>query len=484
MLKHWPDAVDGFDSYLKDFSAQDSAVTAAYERFLALTQINREKTPIEAEAYLNSWPKTPYRARVRLLQAQELSREKKYADALPLWENLAEVKGDADWPHRDILLELARAYDQLHTWDKAASAYQAYLDDNGRIPSHQAVQVQARLAICLENSNQLLAATDAWKTLLSQAPAGTPEQEMALESLGLIYAKGGPAQEADMVAIFKQLLDAFPMSPLRAMAAFSVGDSLFKNSDYAGAEPLLLNARKWDAATWQQSATQRLVLAAYGMKAYDKTVGYLKEYETIPAPTDPQAVIAARMPAALFYWLGETARQAGKWDEAETWYARVTKHADPGDLLAGAWWQLGEVQAHRKEWPAAVASYEQYRVLKPEAKDATVVLLALGRAQLGAQNFAAATALGNQALLGEPEGPKSAAARMLLGESSFAMKTYPEAARMFATLAVLFDDPQITPQAISRAADAFEKAGDAKSAADWRAKLKAKYPQFQAAAYL
>jgi len=483
-LKHWTDAIAGFDAYLSGFRTQDAAVTAAYERFLALTQIDRSKTVSEAEAYLKAWPKSPYRARVQLLQAQELSREKKFADALPLWESLAKEQGDADWPHRDILLELARAYDQLHDWPKAAPAYQAYLDENGRIPSHLAVQVQARLAVCLQNADQLLAATQAWQAVQSQAPTGSPEQETALESLGLIYARGGPSQTADMVATFRALLNAFPQSPLRAMAAFSVGDSLFKNRDYTGAEPLLVNARNWDAKAWMQPATQRLALGAYGLKDYDKTVAYLKEYDTLPAPADPQAQIAARLPAALFYWLAETARKADKWDEAETSYLRVTRHADPGDLLAGAWWQLGEVQSHRKEWPASVASYEKYRQLKPDAKDATLVLLALGRAELGAKNFDAAKKLGEQALLQEPEGPRSAAARMLLGETAFATKSYPEAARMFATLAVLFDDSKITPQAISRAADAFEQAGDARSAADWRQKLKDKYPQYQPSPYL
>ena len=243
------------------------------------------------------------------------------------------------------------------------------------------------------------------------------------------------------------------------MAAFSVGDSLFKNRDYAGAEPLLLNARNWDAKNWLQPATQRLALGAYGLKDYDKTVAYVKEYDAIPAPADPQAQMGARLPAALFYWLAESARKADLWKEAEWFYVRVTQHPDPGALLAGAWWELGEVQSHDRQWPAAVASYDKYRQLKPDTRDATVVLLALGRAQLGARNFDAARKLGDQALLQEPEGPHSAAARMLLGETAFATQNYPEAARMFATLAVLFDDPKITPQAISRAADAFEKAG-------------------------
>jgi len=496
MLKHWPEAVAGFDAYLAAFSAQDAAVTAAYERFLALTQIDRTKTVSEAETYLKAWPKSPYQARVRLLEAQELSREKNFAQALPLWESLAAEPAADSWPRQDILLELARAYDELNNFPKAATTYQAYLDDLNAHPGNPApgadkqaqarsvLHAQARLAVCLQNAGQLLAATDAWKAVQSLAPEGSREQQTALESLGLIYARGGPAQEAAMAATFHALLDKFPQTPLRAMAAFSVGDSFFKNRDYAGAGPFLLNARNWDAKSWLQPATQRLALSAYGEKDYDKTVRYLKEYDTIPAPADPQAQIAARLPAALFYWLAETARKSDKWVEAESYYSRVTQHPDPGDLLAGAWWQLGEVQSQRKEWPAAVGSYETYRKLKPDAANATTVLLALGRAQLGAQSFDAAKKLGDQALLQEPEGPRSAAARMLLGETAFATQNYPEAARMFATLAVLFDDPKITPQAMSRAADAFERAGDAKSAADWRQKLKDKYPQYQPAPYL
>ena len=490
-LKHWPDAVAGFDQYLAYFGTQDAAVTAAYERFLALAQIDRAKTVSEAETYLKAWPKSPYRARVQLLQAQELSHEKKFADALPLWKSLVDEPVSDSWPHQDILLELARTYDELGDFPGAATAYQNYLDDLANHPGNdkggqaqKLLRAQARLALCLQNAGQLLAATDAWTAVQSLAPDGSSEQETALESLGLIYAKGGPSQEAAMVSTFRKLLDHFPQSPLRAMAAFSVGDSLFKNHQYDDAEPFLRNARDWDAKTWLQPATQRLALAAYGTKNYDKAVTYLKDYDTIAAPLDPQARAAAQLPAAFFYWLAETAQKSGKESDAETYYARVTAHPDPGNLLAPAWWQLGEVQAQRQEWALAVSSYSKYRQLTPEARDATTVLLALGRAELGAQNFDDARRLGEQALLQEPEGPRSAAARMLLGETAFAAQNYPEAARMFATLAVLFDDPKITPQAISRAADAFEMAGDQKSTAEWRQKLKDKYPQFQPASYL
>jgi TolA-binding protein len=489
--KNWADAVAGFDQYLAAFGADEPAVTAAYERFLALAQSNPARTRVEAEAYLKTWPKSPYFARVELIEAQDLTHSKKFTDALPLWESLAAEKGDASWPHQDILLELARTYDELGNFAKAAPAYQAYINDlkahpnaNPKTQTKNLVRTQARLAVCYQKAGLSDAANEAWKTLLTLAPDGSREQETAIESLGLYYAKANPPQEAAMLDMFRKLIAGYPQSPLIGMAAFSVGDSLFKNHDYAGAEPLLLQARKADEDSWMQPATQRLVLGAYGLKNYDKTVQYVNEYDTLPEPTDPQAAAAARLPAALFYWLAETARQANKWDEAETYYTRVTQHPAPGDLIAGAYWQLGEVQSHRKEWASAVVSYEKYRELKPDTKDATQILLALGKAELGAEDTDAAKKLGDQALLQEPEGPRSAAARMLLGETAFAAKDFPQAARMFATLAVLFDDPQIAPQAMTRAGDAFEHAGDAKSAADWRQKLKDKYPQYQPVPYL
>jgi len=492
-LKHWPEAVAAFDAYLTAYPASESAVTAAYQRFLADTQIDPARAPAEGDAYLKSWPKSSYRAQVQLLQAQELSREKKFAAAVPLWETLA-GEAKAAWPHDatvldQILLERARAYDELGDYPKAAAAYRAFLDRRGDEPKNsstirQTIAAQARLAVCLQKSNQLLAATDAWNGLLALAPDGSPEQESALESLALIYAKGGPNQAGQMVDMFRKILDKFPNSPLRAMAAFTVGNDLFAKRDYAGAERLLLNARSWDAKTWEQPATQRLVLAAFGMKNYGATVGYLNEYDTVPAPTDPQAALAARLPAALFYWLAEQARQAGKLADAEACYLRVIRHPEPGNLLAGAWWELGEVQSARKEWTQAVSSYENYRGLDPKSKDATTVLLALGRARLGMGDFDTATKIADQIMLQEPEGPHNAEGRMLLGETAFGRGDFPEAAKQFDLIAELFEDPKITPQAEARAADAFDRAGDEKSAAKCRDKLKSAYPQFQESAFL
>jgi tetratricopeptide (TPR) repeat protein len=480
-LKHWSAAATAFDQYLREFPAAADAAGAAYARFLAISQLNPAKTIPEAEAFLKAWPQSPDRAQVRLLEAQEYMREKNYAAAAPLWEELAQTPAKGDWPHLHILLERARAYDELSDWPKAATSYRAFLDEAAADPKGAAakrrIEATGRLAVALQNSDQLLAATDAWKELLALAPAGAPERQMALESLGLIYSRGGPAQQTDAVATFRALLDQFPASKLRALAAFTVGDSLFQNRDYAGAEPLLMNARTWDPAAWMQPATQRLALAAYGRKDAAKTAAYVKDYDALPPPSDPQAAIAARLPAALFYWLATETKDDPATSAA--WYQRVIAHPDPGELLAPAWWALGLEQMALKQFPQAVGSFEQYRALKPEAKDASSVLLQLGQAQLGAKNFDAARALANQVLLQEPEGRNSALARLLLGDTSFDSGAYAEAAKMYASVAILFSDPELTPRAMAHAAESFTRAGDAKSAADWRARLAAAYPGYK-----
>jgi len=46
------------------------------------------------------------------------------------------------------------------------------------------------------------------------------------------------------------------------------------------------------------------------------------------------------------------------------------------------------------------------------------------------------------------------------------------------SVALLYDDPEITPQALSKAAKAYEKAGKVEEAERARTQLRQKYPDF------
>ena len=356
--------------------------------------------------------------------------EKKFAEALPLWESLARETGDARWPHRDILLELARAYDELHHWSRGRDGLpglsrrsRPIIPGGPRRRRAASLHAQARLAVCLQNSDQLLAAaTQAWKAVQSLAPDGSPEQQMALESLGLIYAQGRSARrKRSMVA------DLFARCSTNSRKARCARWPLFPSA-IRFSKIAITRARNrfcsrpaiGTPATWMQPATQRLVLGAYGMKNRDQAARLFEGIRHAPA-ADRSAARESRPgcpPRFSTGWPRTRARQDNG-TQAETFYRRVTQHPDPGDLLAGAL-----VAAGRSAKPSQgmAGGGGQLRKISPaqagDAKDATAVLLALGRAQLGAQNFDAAKTLGQQALLQEPEGPNSAAARMLLGETA------------------------------------------------------------------
>ena len=66
----------------------------------------------------------------------------------------------------------------------------------------------------------------------------------------------------------------------------------------------------------------------------------------------------------------------------------------------------------------------------------------------------------------------------LAGRSKWNGSDFEEAGKAFMSVALLYDDPEITPQALSKAAKAYEKAGKPDEAERARTQLHEKYPEF------
>ena len=64
-----------------------------------------------------------------------------------------------------------------------------------------------------------------------------------------------------------------------------------------------------------------------------------------------------------------------------------------------------------------------------------------------------------------------------LGQAAAARDRSEEAARYFMSVAVLYDDPELTPEALYRAAEAFQKLGRAGDRDKALAELRQRYPQ-------
>jgi hypothetical protein len=109
----------------------------------------------------------------------------------------------------------------------------------------------------------------------------------------------------------------------------------------------------------------------------------------------------------------------------------------------------------------------------------SVVLLAMAEAQTGASLFVTAKDAIDKVLLQEPEGPRNAQARILLAQWNAAQGNYAEAAKSYATLALIYQDNDVTPRAMQGAADMWEKAGDLDQSATWKTKLTLQFPNYK-----
>jgi TolA-binding protein len=105
-------------------------------------------------------------------------------------------------------------------------------------------------------------------------------------------------------------------------------------------------------------------------------------------------------------------------------------------------------------------------------------MLALGEAKIGAHKADDAQKIAEEIMRLQPEGRVNAQARLLAGDVAMERHDYEEAGKNFMSVALLYDDPEITPQALSKAAKAYEKAGKATEAEQARTQLRQKYPDF------
>jgi TolA-binding protein len=72
----------------------------------------------------------------------------------------------------------------------------------------------------------------------------------------------------------------------------------------------------------------------------------------------------------------------------------------------------------------------------------------------------------------------NAEARLLAGDVQLERGHFDEAGRAFMGVALLYDDPTITPRALQKAAAAYERAGKKVEADKATEQLRAKYPEF------
>jgi TolA-binding protein len=441
-----------YDRLLTQFPASSPSQDARFHRLISMYQLNDPNLLAEADAFLASSPGAKEKAQISLIKAETLFKAGKFAEAAPLYaavlsSDLApDLKAKAEF-------KLGWCQAQAGQQAEAVKTFTAILD---KTPDNAPARLQRGLAA--QQLKDYDAALADFAVLIDQTKG--PEREVALQQKALIL--GQKQDYSGMTASFEKLLADYPKTAGAAQANFWIGWAKFENKDYPGAIGNLETARKLDAAQYGERAALRIILCHY----------YLQDRPAL------QKAIAANknlnLPVEITRWLGRKSFEEGDYEAAELGLLPVVR--DGKSVEPEVYIELAEAQIRLGKSREAAEHVQKYLATARDPRSRARGLLASAAVALSSRDFATATKLTDEALLLQPEGKLNAEARLFTGEISFASGDYPGAARAFMSVALLYDDPAITPRALKRAADAYKKAGDLMEAEKARQELQKRFP--------
>ena len=142
------------------------------------------------------------------------------------------------------------------------------------------------------------------------------------------------------------------------------------------------------------------------------------------------------------------------------------------------WFYLADTETKLKNFAQAEVAYEKYLQVATDPAAKAKTLLALGATKIATHKPDDAQKIAEEIMSLQPEGRVNAEARLLAGDVQVEREHFDEAGKAFMGVALLYDDPAITPRALQKAALAYQKAGRQEEADRVTKQLRDKYPNY------
>jgi tetratricopeptide (TPR) repeat protein len=405
---------------------------------------------------------------------------------------------------QDILWLLGEAYSALGRDDEAVEQYQALVRDFPDSPV--AGDAAYRIAYRLQNAGRDVEAARRYVALAQSAP----REDLAAQALfAAAYCHARAGMTADAVRNWAALVRQYPEHALAEEALYQQGRGEAELArDDAALDTLRELLQRYpqtlfaaDAWYWQGNVLARLARLEDAETAYRKALALdprpelqrdivLRQSAVLRrAGRDGEAAdgfealldtpARTRLPGALVEWLSEYRYAQGRFMAAAAAAERLAEHAEPAWRQAG-WCLLGRARLAMENRPAAQAAFEQVLAVGEEGAYAAEAALQLGNLAAEAgdavgaeQAYARALSLAGD---GNAEVPIRARATAGLGRAAEMAGRPAEAARYFMTVAVLYDDADLVPECLDRAARLYTELGETDLAAQAARERQTRYP--------
>src|SRR6266508_321519 len=463
-LGHPKEAEQLYRQIIAKFPDREEARDAAYQRLINVYNSDPSALLTEAEQFLPTNPTDERADQVKLLKAEALYKQQNYAAAAAIY---GELRGSqlSSKLRAEAAYKLGLCYMPAKNSSAIIEAFTYYVQtfpDNPQVPA-----ALAQRALAYEQDKNYDAALSDLNTILTKYPSAQ-EREATLQLKALIL--GQQENTKGMVDTFRQLLKEFPKSSVAAQAQYYIGKAAFEAKDYKTAMKALNSARQLNKEQYYNLASLRLILCQFYLK--DRPA-LTKEVNDFMA-NSPNV----NVPPEVLEWLGIEYYNEKNYEAAAKYLGALAKIDNRGNVKPDFLFYLGDAATKLKNLPDAEDAFGKYLQVAKDPAGKAKVLIALGAIKIGVHKPDDAQKIAEEIMALQPEGRVNAEARLLAGEVQLERGNFDDAGKAFMGVALLYDDPAITPRALDKAASAYQRAGKNEEADRLARELHERYPNY------
>jgi TolA-binding protein len=463
-LGHPKEAEQLYRQIIAKFPDREEAKDAAYQRLINVYNSDPSALLAEVEQFLATNPTGERADQAKLLKAEALYKQQNYAAAASIY---GELRGSqlSSKLRAESAYKLGLCYVPAKNTSAIIEAFTYYVQtfpDNPQVPA-----ALAQRALAYEQDKNYDAALSDLNTILTKYPSAQ-EREATLQLKALIL--GQQENTKGMVETFRQLLKEFPKSSVAAQAHYYIGKAAFEAKDYKTAMKALNTARQLNKEQYYNLASLRLILCQFYLK--DRPA-LTKEVNDFMA-NSPNV----NVPPEVLEWLGIEYYNEKNYEAAAKYLSALAKIGDRGNVKPDFLFYLGDAATKLKRLPEAEDAFGKYLQVAKDPAGKAKVLIALGAIKIGVHKPDDAQKIAEEIMLLQPEGRVNAEARLLAGEVQLERGNFDDAGKAFMGVALLYDDPAITPRALDKAASAYQRAGKNEEADRLARELRERYPNY------
>ena len=465
-LGHPKEAETLYRQITTKYPDREEAKDAAYQQLINV--YNSDPTALSAavDQFLATNPTNERADQAKLLKAEALYKQQNYTDAASMY---GELRASELSPRlrAEAAYKLGLCQVQTKNIPGAIEAFTYHLQtfpDSQQIPA-----ALAQRALAYEQSKNYPAALTDLNIILARYPKAH-EREAALQLKALIL--GQQDNTKGMVDTFRQLLKEFPKSSVAAQAQYYIGKTAFEAKDYKTALSSLNTARQLNKEQYYDLASVRIILCQFYLKDQPALT---KEVNNFMAESRDGGT---NVPPEVLEWLGIEYYNEKNYQAAGKYLSTLRKIDTAGKVKPDYLFYLGDAATKLKNLPEAEEAFAKYLQTAKDPAGKAKVLLTLGAVKISAHKPDEAQKIAEEIMTLQPEGRVNAEARLLAGEVQLERGNFDDAGKAFKGVALLYDDPAITPRALDKAAMAFRQAGNAEEADRLSRELRERYPNY------